>query len=346
MAHAEALAAELLERAHLIAQRLSGVEAEEEGLQFCNPSPPEGLQNCNPSESANNILTLQFKEVRGQNCNPTEGDQFCTPSTRATPAMWKAALFYVNQDELPVFPVRQDKTPFTLNGFKDATRDAATVARWWRNHPDAGIGVPTGSASGWLALDIDPRHGGDVALTELLEQYGPLPDTLAARTGGGGQHLIFAYPASAEVRNSAGKLGEGIDVRGEGGYIVVAPSLHASGRRYEWLNDHSPAPVPDWLLELLTTEKRRAQGVPAAKSHTEVKSGAVLPYSIADGQRGEAMFKVACSLRGKGASYEEIEAELLHLNAQRCVPPKDEREVQKIARSAMRYQPNAAAVGV
>lgn len=166
--------------------------------------------------------------------------------------MLAAALEYVDYDDVPLFPVKRDKSPCTPNGFKDATRDASIIRLWARKWPEASIGVPTGDASGWLALDIDPRHGGDVSLTTLIEQYGALPPTMEARTGGGGRHIIFSYPPGSNIRNSAGRLGEGIDVRGEGGYIIVAPSVHASGRPYEWLNNLEPAGPPEWLTKLLT----------------------------------------------------------------------------------------------
>ena len=167
------------------------------------------------------------------------------------PDMCAHALTYARAGK-PVFPVQADKSPYTARGFKDATCDEGTIRAWWRKWPNASIGVPTGEVSGWLVSDIDPPHGGDASLTALIEKYGDVPVTREARTGGGGHHIIFVYPKGLTIRNSAGKLGEGIDVRGEGGYIIVAPSMHASGRRYQWLNDDEPAPLPEWLLTLLT----------------------------------------------------------------------------------------------
>jgi len=178
------------------------------------------------------------------NRHNARGVQICIPR----------ALEYAARG-IPVFPVKESKAPYTRRGFKDATCDTATIRNWWRKWPDAGIGVPTGVASGWLVLDSDPRHGGDASLSQLIEEHGDLPETLEAETGGGGHHIVFEYPELAELGNSRGRLPEGLDVRGEGGYIVVAPSLHASGRRYCWRNDLRPAPVPEWLLMLLTEER-------------------------------------------------------------------------------------------
>ena len=194
-------------------------------------------------------------------------------------------------------------------------------------------------------LDIDPRHGGDCSLTELIEAHGALPDTLEARTGGGGHHIIFSYPQGVEVRNSAGKIGEGIDVRGEGGYIIAPPSLHASGQRYAWLNDHAPAPVPDWLLKLLTEERRKIAATPAAQTRPQARREAAAGDLIVEGNRNDMLFKIACSVRGKGAEYEEVESQLLEVNARRCMPALPVVEVIKIAQSVMRYAPNAVAVG-
>lgn len=262
------------------------------------------------------------------------------------PNLQTAALEYVNYDDVPVFPVKADKAPYTPNGFKDATRDPATVRLLWRKHPDAGIGIPTGEQSGWLALDIDPRHGGDASLTTLIEEHGDeWLQTTQARTGGGGHHIIFAFPQGSNIRNSAGRLGEGIDVRGEGGYIIVAPSLHASGRRYEWLNDLKPAQLPEWLLKLLTGEKQASQGASTQKTQPRANSGASIGAVIPEGERNVSLFKIASSLRGKGAEYDEIESELLRINMERCSPPLPDDEVRKIAGSAAKLAANRVAVG-
>jgi hypothetical protein len=260
-------------------------------------------------------------------------------------SMLTAALAYARAG-IPVFPVKPDKSPYTANGFKDASTDEATTRQRWHKWPDAGIGVPTGEASGWLVSDIDPRHGGDASLSVLIEQYEEWPATLEARTGGGGHHIIFAYPQGSNIRNSAGKLGEGIDVRGDGGYIIVAPSVHASGKAYEWLNEHSPAQAPEWLLKLLTEEKQAVRAISFEKASAQVKGGAATGDLISEGERNNALFRIGCALRGQGYNHAEIEAELIQINSLRCVTPLPVDEVQKIAGSAARYSPNAAAVGV
>lgn len=196
-----------------------------------------------------------------------------------------------------------------------------------------------GRKSGLVALDVDPRSGGDASLCELIEAHGELPNTLEAITGGGGSHLFFAHPG-VSFKNSASVLGEGLDVKTDGGYVVAAPSLHASGKRYEWRTRRSPASMPGWLLKLLTTEKppapatakpsspRRAPGAPIV--------GAIIPHRA----RNTQLFKLACSLRGDGAGLDEIERGVFDAYEQRCVKepePMSEAELRKIAKSAMRY---------
>ena len=160
----------------------------------------------------------------------------------------RVALAYAHRS-IPVFPCEPGgKAPLTYSGFWDATTDARRIKAWWDRWPYANVGVPTGERSGLLVLDVDSREGGPESLTALERINGLLPKTSKARTGGGGVHVFFRYPAGEAVRNSAGRLGPGLDVRGEGGYVVVPPSRTQSS--YEWL-DRTPPADPTWLLECL-----------------------------------------------------------------------------------------------
>ena len=162
----------------------------------------------------------------------------------ASPVLLRAALAYARRG-IPVFPCEpRGKAPLTYSGFWDATTDPRRIEAWWRRWPGANVGVPTGGRSGLLVLDVDPRDGGPESLAELEREGGSLPETSRARTGGGGMHVLFRYPAGEEVRSSAGRLGPGLDVRGEGGYVVVPPSRTRGG--YEWL-DRMPLADPAWL---------------------------------------------------------------------------------------------------
>jgi hypothetical protein len=145
------------------------------------------------------------------------------------------------------------KHPRIRNGCHGAQTDPDRIRAWWRRWPYANLGIATGPGSGVCVLDVDPRHGGDETLQALERQYGAVPLTWRFLTGGGGEHILFRCPAGERLSNSAGKLGEGLDTRGEGGLIVAPPSLHASGRRYAISVDHHPqdvplADVPEWML--------------------------------------------------------------------------------------------------
>lgn len=105
-------------------------------------------------------------------------------------------------------------------------------ARWFKSWPDMNIGILTGSDTEVMVLDIDPRHGGDDSLEKLEATHGNLPATLTANTGGGGTHYLFQIPQGMTIKNSAGDIAPGLDIRGDGGLIVVAPSTTQGA--YSW----------------------------------------------------------------------------------------------------------------
>lgn len=137
------------------------------------------------------------------------------------------------------------KQPVTRNGIYDATDDLVVVFKWWTAMPEANVGVVC-NPSGLVVLDVDPRHGGDDTMAEREKQWGRLPGTIEAETGGGGWHSYFRHPTGA----LRGKLGDGLDVK-DHGYVVAPPSLHSSGRHYIWSVDGHP---DDTLLALLPDE--------------------------------------------------------------------------------------------
>jgi hypothetical protein len=139
------------------------------------------------------------------------------------------------------------KHPRTARGLHDATHDPVVIAGWWQRWPTANVAVRTGAASGLVVLDVDPDHGGLASLVELQRTQGGLPPSPAVRTGSGGRHYWFAHPGD-HVRNSAGLLGPGLDIRGDGGYVIAPPSIHAAGDRYLWTSEVPLAPAPGWLL--------------------------------------------------------------------------------------------------
>jgi hypothetical protein len=236
-----------------------------------------------------------------------------------------AALAYAARG-WPVLPTREDKRPRTVHGLKDASRDEEQIRRWYpRTSPAAGVAIVTGRASGVIVLDVDGRAGAE-SLHELEREHGELPDTVRVVTGGGGAHYYFKDPGG--VRNSAGKLGPGLDVRGDGGYVVCPPSPHPSGRRYEWdvpPDEAELAEPPAWLLE--DAERRRNGRAP--------KVGPEIP----EGQRDSTLASLAGTMRRRGMDESAIAAALKVENANRCRPPLAEAEVERIAASIARYEP-------
>lgn len=151
------------------------------------------------------------------------------------------------------------KHPRPTRGLRDATTDQQSIERWWTRWPGANVAIRTGAESGLVVLDIDPPHGGHTSLAAVVAEHGALPRGRTVRTGSGGAHIYLAHPG-VKVRNNAGtKLGPGIDVRGDGGYVIAPPSRHASGAVYAWENraPHLPA-MPDWLVGQLRPPERRA----------------------------------------------------------------------------------------
>jgi Bifunctional DNA primase/polymerase, N-terminal len=148
------------------------------------------------------------------------------------------------------------KHPRIGGGFTNAATTAGEIEQWWRRWPNANIGIRTGAASGIVVIDIDTRHGGMRSLTELMRRHDPLPaDTPRVRTGSGGWHLFFRHPGSP-VPNSAGRLGPGVDVRGDGGYVIAPPSRHVSGRAYRWeIGPDRLGDLPGWLHNLAVPQR-------------------------------------------------------------------------------------------
>lgn len=220
------------------------------------------------------------------------------------------------------------------HGSHSATRDARRILGWWRTCPRANVGIATGPASRLLVLDVDPDKGGADSLAELRAQHGELPDTPTSLTGGGGEHYLFAY-AGDDIRNSAGKLGAGLDVRGRGGYIVAPPSIHLSGGRYLWEASSRPertplAPPPAWLLQLLRAD-------PASEPRPRLDTARILA-GVPEGERDSALFRLAAKLRAADVP-QDLAEQLVLQAAAHCRPPFPAKQaVAKVASAYGRYQ--------
>jgi Bifunctional DNA primase/polymerase, N-terminal len=136
------------------------------------------------------------------------------------------------------------------NGLMGATMDAGTIRAWWSRRPRANVGIRTGAVSGLVVLDVDGETG-VASLRELVRRHGHV-GAAWVRTGSGGWHGYMTHPGD-RLGNSQGELGAGLDIRGDGGYVVAPPSRHKSGGRYHWASP-GPAELPPmapWLVALL-----------------------------------------------------------------------------------------------
>jgi hypothetical protein len=195
--------------------------------------------------------------------------------------------------------------------------------------PDANIGIATGRISGLLVLDVDHRDGrdGDAALAALQTRYGALPPTTRAASGCG-YHLYFKVGAYV-VQSSTGKLGDGLDVKGENSYVVAPCSVHPSGQHYVWTDTRETAPAPAWLVKKLLP-KANGKGKPPGYWSR------LLAQPIPVGQRNDALASIAGKLLASGLDVVLMHDLLQCVNEARCTEPLAASEVETIGASIAR----------
>lgn len=246
------------------------------------------------------------------------------------------ALAYASSGK-PVFPCHLNKKPMTANGFKDATTDPDIIRKWWTQNPKASIGLPTGKLSELFVLDVDLPLGPET-LAKLEAEYGLLPETLEQRTGSGGRHLFFSHPGP-KIPNSVKKLGADLDIRGDGGYIIVPPSEHPSGHGYKWLNKCPIAEAPAWLLSRVaerSNEFHYSQTKASQYGQNALDSELAVLTSTSEGSRNHQLNLSAFSLgqlvAGGLLSSDQVKAELLAAAVVMGLPC---REAEKTIQSGM-----------
>jgi hypothetical protein len=254
------------------------------------------------------------------------------------------------------------KHPVRRKWQRQKTTDRARITKMFEGTTHLNYGILTGACSGLVVLDIDPRHDGDCTLAELEKRYGVLPKTPTARTGGGGRHLFFRHPGG-KVKNSEGDrgLGRGVDVRGDGGYVVGPGSLHASGGRYSWEWSACPddvplAELPEAWVRLLRSSKTDSpiaprSHLPAPRASAQKPNPPTVttdPFhllhilnGVPEGYRHRSIFVMCCSLRRERARPALIEA-LALLAASNCAPPLPNDEAQAIAHDVVQRYPEGA----
>ncbi len=256
------------------------------------------------------------------------GNDRANQSEPGLSAIGRAAMDY-RAAGWSVVPLRpRDKRPLIeWEGFQHERAPPAMVTEWYRHWPDANVGVVTGEISNLVVLDIDPHHGGDASLARLEQQFAPLPLTVEAASGGGGRHLYFAHPGGL-VRNRAG-LAQGIDLRGDGGYVVAPPSVHPNGKRYAFRPgrspaDMTPAALPRWIFA-------GAGGPRVGRSRDEWRH--LVRDGVPEGQRNSTIASLTGHLLWHGVDAEVALELMLAWNRMRCRPPLDDAEVAQVVAS-------------
>ncbi|MCK6458179.1 MAG: bifunctional DNA primase/polymerase [Phycisphaerae bacterium] len=252
-------------------------------------------------------------------------------------AMLPAALWYADLG-YAVFPCAPGrKAPLTEHGLLEATTDAERITAWWMQYPDANIAIRT---DGLVVVDVDGE--GNAWLADEPAKLAELDVAPLSLTPRGGRHYIFRQPEGRLWRNTVGRLAARVDTRANGGYVLVAPSV-VDGKPYRWQEErelsvppHRLPKPPQWLVKLLDTQ--------AASNCIVTQTGA--GNGIPKGQRNGTLARLAGAMRRVGMSQGEIFAALQQVNADRCAPPLPAPEVERIASSIARYEPNAVSVAL
>lgn len=194
----------------------------------------------------------------------------------------------------PLLP--KNKVPILKDWVNKASDEPDTIQKWLGEHTGCNWGVATGARSGIFVVDIDPKNGGDQSW-EILIRKNDVPTTISVKTGSGGTHYYFKYPKDFTVPNSAGKLGKGIDIRGNGGQVVIPPSIHPNGTPYEWIItpwDNTISPAPKWILDIIVNSPAGNDEYVPVGEHLE------------KGSRNENIFHQSLVLARSGALMEVV----------------------------------------
>lgn len=240
------------------------------------------------------------------------------------------------------------KEPVTKSGLNDWTDNPGQIDVWWgqgehagkRGNPSYNIGMACGQVSGGIiAIDLDchsDEANGLHFLRDWEVEHGKLPETWTQITGSGGKQLF--YRAGQDIRNSAnGELG--VDVRGNGGYVVLPPSLHPCGECYEWSispDDMDVADADDKVYDFIravSKTKKRGDGWNAEKTG--------IPSEIKE-NRNETLFSLGRSFLSRGTGHDEVATLIRSLNATICRPPLPADEVEKLIGSINSKEPGNA----
>jgi hypothetical protein len=229
-----------------------------------------------------------------------------------TPSM-PVAISYAERGWRVILAPRGSKHP-TMKAWQDrATTDTDIIATWWTANPSANVCIATGRASGILVLDVDDKDdaGGSATLAALEREHGDLPLTYTVGTGSGGVHHYFTYDGiDFHLGNSAGKLGPGLDTRGEGGQVVAPPSRvddPAHTMQYVVLLDVAPVAAPAWLIDMLRPKEPVRLSSEASEWPGTEDAGGLLGWlaKVQPGNQDDALTWAVRALRDEGLTPQE-----------------------------------------
>jgi len=234
----------------------------------------------------------------------------------------EAALRYA-QRGWSVIPIDGKKPLVPWKAYQAERAEEAQIADWFSRFPKANIGIVTGTISGLVVLDIDAPEG----LKTLAEHNFILPKNAAqSKTGRDGFHFFFAHPGYTCKNFAAGRVGDllGVDFRGDGGYVVVPPSIHPNGKNYQWIKSPEEAlilPLPSWL-------EQRIRSNPVNNDNQNKWEGNLLK-----GHRNTGLAQKIGSLLKNGLSSDQVLEFILVWNQKHCQPPLERKEVEAIVAS-------------
>lgn len=226
-----------------------------------------------------------------------------------------------------VFPVGRNKHPLTSDGFYSATTNEDIIRRWWEHNPSANIAIYTHNI---CVVDIDGADNPWPQDPNLQYEMAICPMAISPR---GGRHYYYCQPEGAIWTSNSSRIAPKVDIRANGGYILAAPSITDNGT-YKWVEgmglDCSPEKLPlppEWLLNVIEDSSKNKQRLRI--------SGA-----IHKGERNSLLFRLGCSMRRTGLEEQEILGALEVVNQTRCEPQIGQKELEKIAQSCCRYEPD------
>lgn len=249
-----------------------------------------------------------------------------------TPTAYDMLLYALQyaQAGLRVFPLSPcDKMPLQgSKGLNEATNNLDKIRQWWTTNPFFNIGCATGN--GIVVIDIDEgvdnnggNKSGEDSITQWQSENGQLPDTLTAISGKGGRHLY--YRTTHKCSSKTGVI-KNVDIRADGGYIVLPPSIHPNGNRYTWVDDFNFDKISvanDIVCKLICANHKSPN---ASSSNDNI---------IPQGTRNDTLYRKGCSMQGRGLDDNVIYSRLADINNRQCKPPIEDNELIKIYNSVM-----------